>query len=141
MSNLFEKALLTGFGIFILIIFLSIITPFLGIIVNYNRNQRKELDCYTNLINEIENALNQVIEAPEITFREEVEYPLHLNITLEQNYAKFYFPIENKTHVRILELEENFHPRIFHNLPAKTYLLIISIDLLLINLSFIEKTD
>jgi len=141
MSNLFEKALLTGFGIFILITFLSIITPFLGFIMNYNRNQSKDLDCYTNLINQIENALNQVIEAPELTFREEVDYPLNLNITLEQNYAKFYFPIENKIHIRILEVEEDFHPRIFHNLPAKTYSLIISIDLLLINVSFIEKMD
>lgn len=137
MSNLLEKALLTGFGIFLLITFLSIMTPFLGTISDFNRNQKGDLYSYTKFINEFDSALKQVINNPDLNYLEEIEYPINLNISLENNYAKFYFPLEDTIQVKILEFDEFFHPRIFYDLPAKIYLLSISTDLNLINVSFV----
>ncbi len=137
MSNLLEKALITGFGIFLLITFLSIITPLLGIISDFNRNQNDDLYSYTRFINEFDNALQQVINNPGLIYLEEIEHPMNLNITLENNYAKFYYPFDNAIKVEIIEFSEFFKPRIFNNLQARTYILSISTDLTLINVSFI----
>jgi len=137
MSNLLEKGLLTGFGIFLLISFLSLITPFLGILSDFNKNQQDDLYSYINFINEFDSALKQVIIYPDIQYLEEIEYPLNFNITLEYHYAKFYFLLEDIVQVRILEFAEFFHPVLFYDMRAKTYLLSISMDLNLINVSFI----
>lgn len=137
MSNLLEKALLTGFGIFLLIAFLSIVTPFLGIISDFNRDQKDDLYSYTKFINDFDNAITQVINNPGSRYLEESDYPMNLNITLENNYAKFYFLLGDNIQVKIIEYEEYFYSRIFYDLPAKRYLLSISIDLSLINVSFV----
>ena len=137
MSNLLEKALLTGFGVFLLVTFLSIITPFLGIISDFNRNQKDDLYSYTKFINEFDNALKQVINNPDLYYLEEIEYPINLNITLENNYAKFYFLLGDTIQVKIIEYEEIFHFLTIYDLPARIYLLSISIGLSLINVSFI----
>jgi len=136
-SNLLEKGLLTGFGIFLLISFLSLITPFLGILSDFNKNQNDDLYDYIKFINEFDSALKQVINNPESEYLEEIDYPLNFNITLEDHYAKFYFLLENIIQVRILEFAEFFHPALFYDMPAKTYLLSISMDLNLINVSFV----
>ena len=137
MSNLLEKALLTGFGVFLLVTFLSIITPFLGFISDFNRNQKDDLYTHTKFINEFDSALKQVINNPDLNFLEEIEYPINLNITLENNYAKFSFLLGDTIQVKIIEYEEYFHSCTVYDLPAKIYLLSISIDLSLINVSFI----
>jgi hypothetical protein len=137
MSNLLEKGLLTGFGIFLLVSFLSLIAPFLGILSDFNKNQKDDLYDYINFINEFDSAVKQVINYPELQYLEEIEYPLNFNITLENHYAKFYFLLEDIIQVRILEFAEFFHPVLFYDMLAKTYLLSISMDLNLINVSFV----
>ena len=44
MTNLLEKALITGFGIFILTIFISIINPFIIIVSNFNETISVDID-------------------------------------------------------------------------------------------------
>ena len=51
MTNLIEKSLLLGFGIFTLAIFSSIIIPFLGKIADFNHNERNDLETFIIFIN------------------------------------------------------------------------------------------
>jgi hypothetical protein len=44
MTNLLEKALITGFGIFILTIFISLINPFIISISNFNKTINVDID-------------------------------------------------------------------------------------------------
>ena len=137
MSNLLEKALLTGFGIFLLTAFLSLLTPFLGIIADFNRNQKDDLYNYSKFIDEFNYAVQQVITNPEVIFFKEIEYPVNLNITLENAYAKFYFLLGGDIQVNIIEFEVIFHPRLFQDVPPNTYYLSITTDLNYINVSFV----
>lgn len=137
MSNLLEKALLTGFGIFLLTTFLSLLTPFLGIIANFNNNKRDDLYSYSRFIDEFDCAIQEVIIDPELNYFEEIEYPVNLNITLENTYAKFYFLLGGDLQVNILEFEVIFHPRLFQDISPNTYYLSITVNLNYINVSFI----
>ena len=137
MSNLVEKALLTGFGIFLLTTFLSLISPFIAIISDFNNTQNDDLFDIREFINEFDNALKQVINNPGSAYFEKIKFPDNLNITLDNKYAKFYFPYGSVIHVEILEYDAVFSPRIFHNLPAEIYYLSILTELNIINVSFV----
>ena len=52
MSNLLEKSLLIGFGIFTLIIFASVVIPFINQIIEYNEERREELENYLDFMRE-----------------------------------------------------------------------------------------
>jgi len=131
-----EKALLTGFGIFLLTSLISLISPFIGIVFNFNNNQNNELYHYANFINKFDIALKQVINNPDFVYFKEIEYPENLNLTLEDNYAKFYFLLDETIQVKILEYSELFQPSVFNNLPSEKYLLYIAKNINYINVSF-----
>jgi hypothetical protein len=137
MSNLLEKALLTGFGIFFLMAFLSLISPFIAIVSDFNNDHNEELYYYIDFINEFDSATKQVILNPNSDYLGLIEYPENLNITLENKYAKFYFPYGGNIHVEILEYDALFNPRTFQDLPAEMYYLSISTALNFINVSFV----
>ena len=46
MTNLLEKALITGFGIFILTIFISMINPFIVQVSDFNENVNSDIEKY-----------------------------------------------------------------------------------------------
>ena len=137
MSNLLEKALLTGFGIFLLTAFLSLISPFIAIVSDFNNNHNDDLYNYIDFINEFDSATKQVILNPNYDYLGIIEYPVNLNITLENKYAKFYFPYGGDIYVEILEYDALFNPRVFQDLPAEIYYLSISTSLNFINVSFV----
>ena len=57
MTNLLEKSLITGFGIFALILFLILIAPFFQEIEEYKENEKDALDEYTNFVNKVNSAI------------------------------------------------------------------------------------
>ena len=105
------------------------------VISNFSRNEHDDLNNYTEFINEFDQAVKQVINNPDLTYKKEVNYPKALNITLEDKYAKFYFILENITRIKILEFDMYFQPHMFQDIEAKRYYLSISINLDSINVS------
>ena len=126
MTNLIEKSLLLGFGIFTLTIFSSIIIPFLGTIAEFNQNGRNDLETYMFFINEIDQGINYIVQNQDEDYLKDVDYPSNLNISFYANIAKYEFLIENQLCVKIKEYNEFFINLDFHQIPPGLYLLNIS---------------
>jgi len=126
MTNLLEKALITGFGIIILTIFLSTVNPFLMQISKFNDNINNDIEKYETLFFEVDTGIKFNIENPNITYVKIVEYPSNLNITLTDFYCKFEYNIGNEYNYKIIEYNKLFINHIYKNLPANSYILSIS---------------
>jgi len=96
MTNLIEKALIIGFGIFITSLFLSISMPFLEKFVNYNGSIDDDLNDYLKLINEVDKGILYIIENPNSFYQKEIYYPDNLNITIENKYANFQYKFQGE---------------------------------------------
>ncbi|MDX1798279.1 MAG: hypothetical protein R3255_06490 [Candidatus Lokiarchaeia archaeon] len=136
MTNLIEKSLLLGFGIFTLTIFSSIVVPFLGTIAEFNQNGRNDLESYLYFINEIDQGINYVIENPNKVYLKNVNYPINLNTSFYTTIAKFEFFIEDQLCIKIKEYNESFINQNFQQIIPETYLLNISYRFTLINVNF-----
>jgi len=135
MTNLVEKSLLLGFGIFTLTIFASIIIPFLGKIADFNQNGKNDLETYMLFINEIDQGINYVVQNPDEVYLKTVNYPSNLNTTFYANIAKYEFFIEKQLCVRIEEYCEFFLEVSYHQIPSGLFLLSISCYLSLIRVN------
>lgn len=135
MTNLIEKSLLLGFGIFTITIFSSIIIPFLGTIANFNQNGRNDLESYNFFINEIDQGINYVVQNQDEVYLKEIEYPSNLNTSFYVNIAKYEFFIDGQHCVKIKEYNEEFFNSHFHQIHPGTYLLNISRYLSLIKVN------
>ncbi len=123
MTNLLEKSLLIGFGILILTIFSSLIAPFLGKLVEFNKNENDELESYLLFITEIDLAIIYVTQNPDELYLKKIEYPSNLNISFYDHFAEYEFMIEKKIVSKIFIYNETFANSFFHEIPSKTYLL------------------
>ncbi len=137
MTNLLEKALLTGFGLFILTIFVSLINPFIISISEFNSTIKNDVENYNNFFNEVDTAILFVIENPDVIYLNEIEYPRNLNITMTEDYVKYNFLIESEIQYKIYEYVKPFISRAYINLSASRYLLNISCNYNFINIQFI----
>ena len=137
MTNLLEKALLTGFGIFILIIFVSLINPFIISISEFNSTTKNDIEKYNNFFNELDTAILFIIENPNVIYLNEIEYPRNLNITLTEDYVKYNFLIDDDMQCKIYEYVKPFISRTYINLFASRYILNISSNYNYINIQFI----
>jgi len=126
MTNLLEKALITGFGIFILTIFISMINPFIIQISEFNDNINAEIEKYENLFFEVDTGIKFIIENPNTTYIKTIEYPNNLNITLTGFYCKYDYVIGNKENYKIFEYIKPFIDHSYIKLPATSYILRIS---------------
>ncbi|MFW9818815.1 MAG: hypothetical protein ACFFE5_04330 [Candidatus Thorarchaeota archaeon] len=135
MTNLIEKSLLLGFGIFTLTIFSSIILPFLGRLAEFNQNGRNELESYMYFINELDQGINYVIKNPDKVYLKNIDYPNNLNTSFYANIAKFEFFIEDQHCVEIKEYTESFINQDYQKLIPEIYLLNISSRVSLINVN------
>jgi len=126
MTNLIEKSLLLGFGIFTITIFSSIIIPFLGIITDFNQNGRNDLESYMFFINEIDQGINYVGQNQDEVYLKEIDYPSNLNTSFYENIAKYEFFIDGQHCVKIKVYNEVFFNSHFHQSYPGTYLLNIS---------------
>ena len=89
MTNLLEKALLIGFGIFILTIFFILVAPFFGKITDFKENDKRDLNDDNNnsiIIKFYEN--NENIENDEEIYFVNVEYLRYLEIFFKNNYNR-----------------------------------------------------
>ncbi len=126
MTNLIEKSLLIGFGIFTLTIFSSILVPYLGKIAEFNQNEKNNLEIYLIFIDEIDQGITYVAQNPNQKYLKNIEYPNNLNITIYDHIIKYEFVIENKTCFKIIEYNLTFINSHFYRIPPQTYLLNIS---------------
>ncbi len=126
MTNLLEKALLTGFGIFVLTIFLSMINPFITQISEFNGTIENDIIAYENFFNEVDIAVKFIIENPGAIYLSEIDYPKNLNVTFSDFYVKYDFLIENKLNYKIYEYNKPFINHFYRNLPSTTFILNVS---------------
>ena len=113
MTNLIEKSLLLGFGIFTITIFSSIIIPFLGTISDFNQNGRNNLETYIFFINEIDKGINYVIQNQDEVYLKEIDYPLNLNTSFYVNIVKFEFLIGGQHCVEIKDYNKDFYNSLY----------------------------
>lgn len=126
MTNLLEKALLTGFGIFVLTIFLSMINPFIIQISEFNGTVENDIIAYENFFNEVDIAIKFIDENPDAIYLKEIDYPKNLNITFNDFYVKYEFLIENKFNYKIYEYNKPFINLFYRNLSTTTFILNVS---------------
>jgi len=126
MTNLLEKALLTGFGIFVLTIFLSMINPFIIQISEFNGTIENDIIAYENFFNEVDIAVKFIIENPDAIYLREIDYPKNLNVTFNDFYVKYDFLIENKLNYKIYEYNKPFINLFYRNLSTTTFTLNVS---------------
>lgn len=127
MTNLLEKALITGFGIFILTIFISMINPFIMQISEFNNTIKDDIEIYEDFFFEVDAGIKFIIENPNATFVQNIEYPRNLNVTLTGFYCKYDYVIGNKNNYKIFEYIKPFINHSYVNLSADSYILRISI--------------
>ena len=136
MTNLVEKLLITGFGIFILVSFLLIISPFTDIIYDYDDYQ-EDLDNILMNINDIDQSIEYISIYHNESFFEEIEIYHNLNISVEEFNIEYSFIINQNqksiksNHIIKLKIKD------FELISKKKYLLNLSYDLFSIDINFI----
>lgn len=138
MTNLIEKTLLIGFGIFTLTIFSSILIPFFGRLTEFNYIEKNKLESYMIIIDEINQGVDYVVYNTDEMYLKKIDYPNNLNITFSDHIAKYEFIIEDKICYKILEYNETFYNCKFHKILPKAYLLNISRSSILIRVNIIN---
>ena len=93
MTNLSEKALITGFGILILTIFISMINPFLIQISEFNSTINDDIKIYEDFFVDVDTGIKFIIENPNATYIKNIEYPRNLNVILTDFYCKYEYVI------------------------------------------------
>lgn len=127
MSNLLEKSLLTGFGIFVLILFFTYINPFIMQFFEVNNIYTDEIRPYLMLIDKVDEGVYFVLNDKDQSYLETINYPDNLNITLNQHFIKYEFLINSDLNYRIYEYEGIFSPYNYILLSPKEYFLNISL--------------
>ena len=136
MTNLLEQSLLLGFSIFLLTIFSAILIPFLDELNAYNENEKKELEIYEGFLDEINEAVIYIIQKPEQSYLQDIQYPSNLNLTFFDSYIISEFLIGSNIYSKTSSYNASFQNCFFHNLPPQTYLLNVSYPLSNIIVSF-----
>lgn len=123
MTNLLEKALITGFGIFMLAIFISMINPFIVSVSNFNETTRVDIEKCEDFFFEVDTGIKFIIENPNDTYTKIIEYPKNINVTFSEFYCKYDYIIESKNYYKIVEYTIPFISHSYINLPAGSLLL------------------
>jgi len=136
MTNLLEKSLLVGFGAFILVIFSSLIIPLIGEIIEFDKNEKNDLESYLTLVEKIDQGVNYIIDNNDKEFLNQIQYPKDLNITFIDSYIIFNFLIDKNHYEKVIAYDEWLFNNSFYNLAPQIYLLSVSYKRLLINVYF-----
>ena len=136
MTNLIEKALLIGFGIFISSLFLSFTLPFLEHIVDYNNGLDDNLNDYLKMINDVDKSILFIIENPNSRYQKEIYYPDNLNMTIENICVNFQYYFQGEISVIILKYNTSLSSGKFENILPKSYILNVYFNASLITIEF-----
>ncbi len=137
MTNLLEKVLLTGFGIFTILVFLSIVFPFLNTVIDFQVNTAPKFEKYNNFIEEIDDGIHFVLNNTDEVYLSTVSYPEGLNITFNDHKADFEYMIDGQIYQRSINYSSPLVYKNFNNFPSKSYLLNISFQVSLIDIRLI----
>ncbi len=132
MTNLIEKALIIGFGIFIASIFLSFTMPFLGKIISYDIYVEDDLNDYIKLIDDVDKGIKYIIENPNNIYQKEIFYPNNMNITIDNFYINFKYIIKEESSQITLKYNNTLKSYCFCEISPKYYLFIVCYELNLI---------
>lgn len=121
MTNLFEKALITGFGIFLIMIFFTISTPFLLEIAEYNEGDKKKIDEYIYFTNEIDIAIASIINNPNEVYSKSIHYPRDVNLILNDRYVKFEIFWDGEIETKIIEYDVVFMDKHYIHIESGDY--------------------
>ena len=138
MSNLIEKSLLVGFGVFTLIIFLSIITPFLNVSLKNYLDDKKTLENYNNFIDLIDTGVYYVIANPKNEFRELIDFPPFMNISISKNEIQYDFKIDTSIVSKQKIYSINFVNVEYKDYPSQKYNLKVYFELELLKVSLVN---
>lgn len=105
MTNLFEKSLITGFGIFVLIIFITFITPFYDEVEEFNEEEKDDIDNYMDFVEQLDNAILTVRENPGFIYNDDIQCYENLEVIIEEKQVKIYFKLDNHPYYKILEYD------------------------------------
>ncbi len=139
MTNLIEKSLIIGFGILVLTIFSSMITPFLGKIMDFNNYERVE--TYDNFINEVDLSIRNAIQKPNEPQFKKIEYPRNFNLSFYEYFAEYKFILDSKIYTEIIDYNRTFLPTFFHKINPQSYILNVSYNLSLIKIKLINSMN
>ena len=139
MSNLLEKSLLIGFGIFTLIIFASIIVPFINQITEYNKDRREELQNYLDFIEKIDSSIKSVINDPSQVYTRTILYPEKINITIQEYSIEYKFLLGDTFNSKTEDYSQPFYQCEYLNFPSMSYDLNVSIKSSFIKITFVPS--
>ncbi|MHA1126218.1 MAG: hypothetical protein ACTSRT_09345 [Promethearchaeota archaeon] len=118
-----EKSMLIGFGLFTLIVFLSIIQPFFGALLKFYDEDKQYLENIENFIEEIDCAIIYSISNPEEVYEKGIIFPRDLNITISGNEVKYNYLINNNMYSNSKRYGSIFHTALYHNITSTQYIL------------------
>ena len=118
-----EKSMLIGFGLFTLIVFLSIIQPFFGELLKFYDEDKRYLENIENFIEEIDWAIIYTISNPEEVYEKELYFPRDLNITISGNEVEYNYLINSNMYSNSKMYGSIFHTVLYHNTPSIQYVL------------------
>ena len=110
-----EKSLLIGFGLFTLIVFLSIIQPFFGALLRFYDEDKQYLEDIETFIEEIDNAIVYIMSNPEDVYENELLFPRDLNITISGNKVEYNYLINSNVYSDSKNYGILFHTDSYHN--------------------------
>ncbi|MEJ2250955.1 MAG: hypothetical protein P8Y70_09775 [Candidatus Lokiarchaeota archaeon] len=135
MSNLVEKILLTGFGIFILLLFLSNFIPVYDQISSSRTEEIDRMQSYIDFSSEINYGIKYFENSSGLNYIKKVNPPSGLNMTITSNIIVFEIKFNYFIHRDILYFKNEFNPKRYINLHSNQYLLKITNMTNLINLN------
>jgi len=129
MTNLLEKSLITGFGIFVLIIFITLIAPFYNEVEEFNEEDKDDIDNYMDFVGQLDNAILSVKENPGFIYKDNIQCYENLDVIIEGKQVKIYFELDNEPYYKIFEYEVYLCNYTYDTLASEVY----SLEILFIN--------
>ena len=129
MTNLLEKSLITGFGIFVLIIFITLIAPFYNEVEEFNEEDKDDIDNYMDFVGQLDNAILSVKENPGFIYKDNIQCYENLDVIIEGKQVKIYFELDNEPYYKIFEYKVYLCNYTYDTFASEVY----SLEILYIN--------
>ena len=129
MSNIVEKSLIVGFGVFSLIILLSVLNPFFNLFIQNYQDNNLTLENYNNLIEKIDAGVYYIMANPKKEHRDLIEFPPYMNISISKNEIRYKYKIDDRIVSKCKSYSINFFDIIYEGYIPQDYDLLIYFEL------------